>query len=299
MYTIKKDGQRTQIKSVDAMSSQEFVRYLRQQSKILISDLWSYRELIHNLVLQDLKVRYKNSFLGIFWSLLNPLLMMAVFTAVFTIMRGEAIKSFPVFVLMGLLPWQFFANSIMACTSCIVGNGHLINKVYFPREILVISSVTSNLINFLIALLLVIPVLLFFNITLTPWILLLPIVILIQYIFTLGIGFLVATANVFYRDIQMIVDVILLAGFFLTPIFYPLDTLPRSYYFLGVEWDIWRLMYYLNPMASIIANYRVITLDSSAPALDFLIRTFATALLCLGLGLIIFYQYKSRFSEEV
>lgn len=299
MYIVEKKDQHTTIKVIEKVPLAQFPEYSWVQGKMRLQALWSFRELIRNLVARDLKIRYKNSILGIIWSLLNPLLMMIVFTTVFTIMRNEAIENYPVFILVGLLPWQFFANSVMGATSSVVGNAHLINKVHFPREILVISGVLSNLVNFLIALLILIPILILFKINVTPWILLLPVMILIQVIFTLGIGFIVATANVFYRDVQMIMEVVLLAGFFLTPVFYSINILPRSYMLAGFSLDIWQLTYYLNPMASIIANYRVIIFNGAPPAFDFLVRTFLTACLFLSVGLFIFYRYNTQFSEEV
>lgn len=299
MYVIEKDGPRTVIHVVEATTLRQRLYYFVRQSKLRVRELWAFRELVKNLVVRDLKVRYKNSVLGVLWSLLNPLLMMVVFTAVFTVMRGQAVSDFPVFVLIGLLPWQFFSNSVMAATGAVVGNAHLINKVYFPREVLIISGVLSNLVNFLLALVVLVPIMLLFHIPLTIWAALLPLVILVQLIFTLGVSFVVATANVFYRDVQMIMDVVLLAGFFLTPIFYSLDILPHSYRLWGINLDVWRLMYYFNPMASIIANYRVILLGGGSPALDFFTRTLATALVFLAVGMLVFYRYQSRFSEEI
>lgn len=299
MYVIERKGNYTRISVVTPTSPVGFLLYLFNQMRSRLRELWAFRELILNLVVRDLKVRYKNSALGVVWSLLNPLLMMVVYTAVFTVMRGQAVNQYPVFVLVGLLPWQFFVNAIMSSTASIVSNAHLINKVYFPKEALVIAAVLSNLVNFLIGMLVLIPILFLFKINFSGWITLLPIMILVQMLFTLGIGLITATANVFYRDVQMIMDVVLMAGFFMTPVFYSLDILPHSYVLFGVNVDVWRLMYYFNPMASIIANYRVIIFDGAPPALDFLIRTLLTALVFLGIGLAIFYRYQGRFSEEV
>ncbi len=299
MHTVQKNGSQTIIEATESMSSPNLLSYAWRQTLALGIEVWTHRELIQNLVIRDLKLRYKNSVLGVIWSLLNPLLMMIVFTTVFTVMQGQAIKNYPVFLLVGLLPWQFFATAVTASASSIVNSASLINKVYFPREILVISIVSSNFVNYLIALLVLFPILFVFNIRTTQWILFLPLMILIQLIFTLGIGFITATTNVFYRDVQMLLDVLLLAGFFLTPIFYPMNILPRSYMLFGFDLDIWRLVYYLNPMASIIANYRVIIVEGAPPALDFLLRTLITSLICLATGLIVFHVYKSRFSEEI
>ncbi len=299
MYVVEKTGSRTVIRVVEVSGFRDRMAYLVRQLVLRAHELWDFRELVKNLVVRDLKVRYKNSVLGVLWSLLNPLLMMMVFTAVFTVMRGKAVNDFPVFVLVGLLPWQFFSNSVMAATGSIVGNAHLINKVYFPREVLVLSAALSNLVNFLLALVMLFPIMFLFHIPLTGWILLLPAVIFVELVFLLGVGFIVAAANVFYRDVQMIMDVVLLAGFFLTPIFYSLDILPHSYVLFGVNFDVWRLTYYFNPMASIIANYRVILLGGAPPALDFFTRTLVTSFSFLAIGLLVFYRYQSRFSEEI
>jgi ABC-type polysaccharide/polyol phosphate export permease len=264
--------------------------------------LIQYRELLGNLVIRDLKVRYKNSVLGVLWSLVNPLLMMIVFTVVFTVMApvsSASVKSFPVFVLCGLLPWNFFTTSIIGSTISIVSNAPLIKKVYFPREVLPLSMILANLVNFFIALIVLFVMILAFGIPLTRWILYLPVVILIQIVFTLGIGLFLATINVFYRDTQQIMDVLVLAWFFMTPIFYPIDILPRNYELLGFNLDVWRLAYILNPMASLIATYRVILYTGAPPALDFLIRTALTAGVTLVIGWLVFNRYSWSFAEEL
>ncbi len=264
--------------------------------------LFQYRDLTRNLVSRDLKVRYKNSVLGILWSLMNPLLMMIIFTIVFRVMAPiptEEIKNFPLFVLCGLLPWNFFAASVIGSTGSIVSNAALLKKVYFPREVLPLSLVLANLINFLIALVILFFVIIFFQTPLTIWLIYLPFVILIQVIFTLGIGFFLATINVFYRDTQQVMDVLMLAWFFITPIFYPLSILPRNYDVFGFTLDVWRLSYILNPMASLIANYRVILVDGSPPALDFLLRTLLTAIGVFIVGWLVFNRYSWRFAEEL
>lgn len=264
--------------------------------------LLQYHDLIRNLVIRDLKVRYKNSVLGVLWSLMNPLLMMVVFTVVFTVMapvRSASVHNFPVFMLCGLLPWNFFAASVIGSTVSIVANAPLIKKVYFPREILPISMVLANLVNFLIALIVLFGMILIFRMPLTIWLLYLPVIILIQVIFALGIGFFLATLNVFYRDTQQIMDVVMLAWFFMTPIFYPIDILPRNYQLFGFTLDVWRLDYILNPMASLIANYRVILYSGAPPALDFLIRTAITAGVIFLVGWFVFNHYSWRFAEEL
>jgi ABC-type polysaccharide/polyol phosphate export permease len=263
-------------------------------------ELIRYRELIGLLVLRDLKVRYKNSALGFLWSLLNPLAMMAVFTVVFTFMMpNNTIRNFPVFVLCAILPWNFFRETVMGSVQSIVSNANLIKKVYFPREVLPLALNLSNLLNFLLAFLVLFAMLFIFRVPLSRWIWLLPIVVLTQLLFTLGLSFILATAYVFYRDTGMIMDVVILAWFFVTPIFYPIDILPRDRMVLGMSLDIHRLTYILNPMASLISTYRVILYQSGRPAPDFFLRTFVTSLATLVIGYWVFTRYSSVFAEEV
>lgn len=266
-----------------------------------IRELIEYRDLVRNLVGRDLKVRYKNSFLGFFWSLLNPLAMMVVFTVVFTIMLpNSGLERFPVFVLCALLPWNLFSSSVMTSIHSIVGNAHLIKKVYFPREVLPLSTVLANLVNFLLALIVLFAMMFALRTPLTRWALLLPVIIFIQLIFTLGLAFFLSTVNVFYRDTPMIMDVAMLAWFFLTPVFYPITILPHYYRTpFGFSLDIQRLAYILNPMASLIASYRVILYHGAPPALDFLFRTLVTALAFLVGGYLVFLRYSRVFAEEL
>jgi len=265
-----------------------------------LAELIRYRELVKNLVLRDLKARYKNSVLGFLWSLLNPLLTMLVFTVVFTFMMpNNRIAKFPVFLLCALLPWNFFQTSLIGCVNSIVGNAALVKKVYFPREVLPLSTVLSNLVNFLLALLVLFAMLFLFRIPLTKWALWLPFVMVTQVIFTLGLGLLLAAANVFYRDTAVIMGVVLQAWFFLTPVFYPIDILPTERYVAGVNLNLHRLTYILNPMASIVSSYRVILYHGAPPALNFMLRTFATAVAVLLLGYLVFSRYSGAFGEEV
>lgn len=265
-----------------------------------LTELLRYRELIANLVVRDLKVRYKNSVLGVLWSLVNPLAMMAVFTVVFTIMLpNNTIPNFPVFVLCAILPWNFFRDSVMGSTASIVSNSSLIKKVYFPREALPLSVILANSVNFLMALVVLFAMILVFRIRLTGWVLLLPVVILTQLLFTTGLGLMLSTANVFYRDTAMIMDVVMLAWFFLTPVFYPIEILPEQKLLFGIALNVRRLAYILNPMASLIASYRVILYHGARPAWDFFLRTVITSLLTLVVGYWVFLRYRKTFAEEV
>ena len=286
---------------MDSASSFPRVRFGRPGSLVAhLRELMRYRELIYNLTVRELKARYKNSVLGFFWSLLNPLGMMLVFTVVFTIMMpNNAISNFPIFVLCGLLPWNFFSSGVMSGTNSVVASGELVKKVYFPREVLAIATTLANLINFLLALLVLFAAVAVFRARLSPYVWMLPVVILIQTCFLLGMAFILSTLHVFYRDTMMILDVVMLAWFFLTPVFYPIEILPRSYELLGLTLDLHRIMYVLNPMASLISAYRDLIYWGYRTDFDFILRTALTAVAVLVFGYWFSTRYSHRFGEEV
>ncbi len=263
-----------------------------------LQELVRYRDLLGNLVLRDLKVRYKNSVLGVLWSLLNPLLMTLVFTIVFTLMLPSSIDKFPVFFMAGFLPWSFFASSVSSATGSIVNNAGLIKKVYFPREILPLADVLSNLVHLLVAFVVLFGMILAFGVRLTPSVLLLPIIVLAEVMFITGMALLLATANVFYRDTQHILQVVLQAWFFLTPIFYPITLMPQNKVIFGVTVNIQFWARRLNPMASLIASYQDVLYWGSPTGWDFFLRTFATCLIVLIIGYAVFAHYSHRFGEE-
>ena len=257
------------------------------------------REMVFYLVVRELKARYKNSVLGFLWSLLNPLGMMLVFTVVFTVVMPSRIDRFPIFLLCGLLPWNFFSAGVMVSINSIVGNAGLVTKVYFPREVLPIASVLANLVNFVLALVVLFVVLIVFHAQFSPWLWLLPVVIAIQTCFILGMALILSTVQVFYRDTLMIMDVVMLAWFFLTPVVYSIDALPRTYVILGVNLDVQRIMYIINPMASLVATYRDLLYWGYRTNMDFFLRTGVTALAVLVFGYWIFTKHSRRFGEEV
>ena len=230
--------------------------------------------------------------------------MMVVYTVVFVFMRRSDNgnvpgTNFPVFVLCALLPWNFFSGSVMQATGSITENASLVKKVYFPREILPLSVVLSNLVNFGISLMILLPMILIFRIKITPWILMLPVVILIQFCFITGMSFLLSTLNVFYRDTKAIMDVAMMAWFFLTPVIYPIDILPQSRQILGWTINVHRWTRILNPMASLVAAYRDVLYYGRLVGPDFLARTAVTSLAVLFVGYAVFYKYSWAFGEEV
>ncbi len=268
--------------------------------RVRLVEFFRYRELLYNLVVRDLKVRYKNSLLGVAWSLLNPLFMMLVFTVVFTVMQRSDIERFPLFVLCALLPWDFFRSSVTRATGSIVENAHLIKKVYFPREVLPLSIVLSSLVNFLLALTVLFGMMVILRAPFTLWLLYLPLIILTQIVFSAGVTLLLSTVNVFYRDTQHIMEVLMLGWLFATPVFWNHEILPESADFpAGITWPVRRLTFILNPMASLISAYRDILYFGRRIDFYFLSRTIVTALAFLVIGYWVFVRYSKIFGEEV
>lgn len=265
-----------------------------------LQELYRFRDLIYHLVVRELRARYKGSVLGFLWSLLNPLMMMAVFTVVFTlIMPNNALPNYPIFLLCGLLPWNYFSAGVMTGIHSVVSNANLVKKVYFPREVLPIASALAQLVNFLLALVVLFALLFVFQASLSPRLWMLPIVILIQTSFIIGIVLFLSAINVFYRDTMMIMDVVILAWFFMTPVFYPLDILPQSYDFMGYVVNVHRLMNILNPMASIINAYRDLLYLGTYTEIDFLLRTALTSFGVLIFGYWFFTRLSGDFGEEL
>ncbi len=275
---------------------------LRERFKALSK----YRYLLTNLVIRDIKARYKNSVLGILWSMLNPLGLMLVFTVVFTVLgRGGGYRQYPVFVLVGIMPWNFFSGALTGGTTSIIANSSLIKKVYFPRELLPAATILSNLVNFGFTFLVLVAFVYAYGIGLTVHALWVPVIVLTQVIFTLGVVFLLSAVAVFYRDVIMILPVIVQAWFFLTPIFYPFEFFGSSSAILGITFNPAQVMRWLNPMASIIDSYRTVlwgTQGGIGPASMnpvFLLRTLVTAVIIFIIGYAVFIRSEHLFGEKL
>lgn len=255
------------------------------------AEILKYRELLRNLVLRDLKLRYRNSALGFLWSLLNPLILMAVLTVVFTVLlRNSAVPNFPIFVLIGILVWNLHTSCLVGATASVVYAAPLVNKIYFPRIVLPSSVVFANVINFLLSMIAFMAAAIAFSVHFSTSLLLFPVILLIQILFSLGLAFIVSVLNVYYRDTQIILETLLFGWFFLTPIFYRMEDL-----FPGAA----RLVYIINPMASLVEAYRAVLYSGALPDLFFLGRTAATCLIIAGIGLVVFQRHAHQLSEEL
>lgn len=255
-----------------------------------LEEIYKYREMIVSLVQRDLKGRYKNSMLGFFWSYLNPLLQLVVYTFVFSIVMRNNIEKFYLFLFVALVPWMFFSTALNTGAGCIVHQSDMVKKIYFPREILPIVNVTSGFVNMLLSFVVVFAVLLIsgFGINLRViWFL--PVVMIIEYFLTLGMVFLVSSVTVYLRDIEYMLSILTLAWQFLTPVMYSIEMVPERYLTL----------YRLNPMTPIIEAYRSILYYKTMPNLLILLESAGFAVFFMIIGVLVFEKLQRRFVEEL
>ncbi len=255
-----------------------------------IRALAGYRHLLRNLVLKDLKLKYRGSVFGFLWSLANPLLMIVVYTVAFTVFLQRGSEGFVFYLMLGILAWTFFAGSISASTASIADNGGLVKSVFFPRAILPLATVLFNLAQYLLTIVVFLPfMLLYYGIAPAAPMLLFPIFLLLQSVFTVGLALLLATATAFFRDVKHLVDVGLAALFWLTPIVYTIDNLPERV----------RLPILFSPMAPYITAYHNVFYDRVWP--EPLTWTLAVvyALVALFIGLAVIVRYDEQFAERV
>lgn len=256
----------------------------------LFKNLYNYRLLLRSNVKKDIRGKYKASFLGVLWTFVNPLLTTLVYAIVFPFILKNTEPHYVTFLIIGILPWTYFANTIIIGTTSILNNAGIIKKVYFPREILPISANMSGLVNFLISCLIIFIFLICSGIWFSPYILFLPLIIFIQFIFQLGIILIVSAIDVYVRDAEYIINFLISMLFYLTPIVYSAKMFEGS--------PIANLIR-LNPMATIINSYRNVLFYQTFPEVKALLLTFGASLALLWIGFKIFNRLQRGFAEEV
>ncbi|MGI8855155.1 MAG: ABC transporter permease [Thermomicrobiales bacterium] len=255
--------------------------------------LFERRDLIWELTARNLKVRYRRSVFGFLWAILNPLLNALVFGFVFGVLLKSSIDRFVLFVLIGFMAWGAFAASVLESMAVITGSSALVARVRFPHEVLPISTVLANMINLVLAALpSIFVVMAITHSPLHPQLILFPLVLICLFAFSLGVGFMSAAANVFFRDTRNFLDVVISLWFFLTPIIYNLDA-------VFVTPRLQRLVYWLNPMASLITLLRHMFYTGYWDAPSFLLRTTVACFAVLIAGWVFFAKLSERFVEEL
>jgi ABC-type polysaccharide/polyol phosphate export permease len=251
----------------------------------LLIESFRYRELIWALAIKELKIRYKRSVLGFLWALLNPLLLMLVLAVVFSTVMNVNMPHYAIFLLSGLLPWTFLSQSLSYAAESIVGNGDLIKKVRVPKLVFPMAAVVSNMINLLLSF---IPLVLIILVSGAPlhwtWIYL-PVPLLAFTILTLGATFFFATANVYYRDVAHILQILLQVWFYVTPIIYTIDIFPAKY----------RWIFKLNPVIFALNGFHLSIYNGMLPAFESVFASFVCAFVALSIGFAIFRKYQDEF----
>ena len=254
----------------------------------LFKEIWDYRTMISSLVKRDLRGRYKGSVLGFLWTFLNPLLQLIVYTFVFSVIMRAGIEDYYLFLFVALVPWTFFYTAVGGGAGCITSQQNLVNKIYFPREVLPISYVLSQLINMLLSFIVVAAVLIISGkgINLAVW-WYLPIIILQETLLAFGLTLLVSGITVYFRDMQFLLNIVLMAWQFLSPVMYSVDMVPEQF----------RGIFNLNPMTPIIVAYRDVLYYKQAPALRTFVLGTIMGIVMLFIGWLSFGKLKKHFAE--
>ncbi len=271
--------------------------------KTKLKDLYEYRELLFNLTRKEIKVKYKNSVLGILWSMINPLIMLLVFYIAFGLffkVQGNGIEFFAIYLMTGILPWNFLANSLNLAVGTVVSNGNLVKKVYFPREVLPLANVGAAAFNFILQSIVLFVFMLVIWYRFSPLLLLFPLVMLLETLFIIGLALFLSALNVFFRDLQHLTEIVLMAWFWMTPIVYPIT-------YVTEKMPGWvQTIYFLNPMTHIIQLWHEIIYNPAVhgPTTSYISTKglIGTAIFSVGfvvLGYLFFASREGRFAEFI
>lgn len=255
-----------------------------------IKDIYAYRDMIYSLVRRELRGRYKGSFLGFLWTYINPLCQVIIYSAVFSIIFRVQIEKFYLYLIIGMMPWTFFSSSVQGGSTSVRAQSDMVKKIYFPREVIPISYVTSTFVNMLLSFIIV-----FLAVLVSGFgfywraLLFLPLIMVLEYFLALGLAFVVSAVTVYFRDLEQIVGVLLMAWIYVTPIMYNIDYVPEQY----------RPLLMLNPMTPIVEVYHQILYYRMLPTRNYLILAAGTSIVALAAGFILFSRLDRNFAEEL
>lgn len=255
-----------------------------------VREIWAYRELLFFLIWRDIKIRYKQTFLGASWAIIQPLSTMLIFTLFFgklARMPSDGIP-YPLFAYAGLLPWTFFANAVINSSNSLVANTSLITKVYFPRVIIPAAAVAAGLLDFVIAFILLIPLLIYYQVTITWWVLMVPVFVLLATLLALAVGMWASALNVRYRDVRYALPFLIQLWLFASPVIYPASILPER----------WRWLLSLNPVTGIIEGFRASLFGKPFDVVA-IILSIALTVIFLIYSTYVFRRVESTFADIV
>lgn len=274
-----------------SMHLDEYYDSSRRPSPILeeVLALIKYRELISQFVSRSIKTRYKRSVLGVLWTLLNPLLTMTVLTIIFSQVFRFSVENYPIYVLCGLVVWNFFSSVTSGAMSDMLWSGNLLGRIYMPKSVFAVSAVGTGLINLLLSLIPVFIIALILQVQINPAIILMPLSILLLAIFSLGLGLTLSTAAVFFGDMEPVYNVVLMIWFYATPIIYPVEVIPERF-----QWLI-----RLNPLYYLLTIFRDPLYKGTVPDLSFWLISSILALVMLMIGAYIFTSKSNEYAYRI
>ena len=253
-------------------------------------EIYAYRDMIYSLVRRELRGRYKGSVLGFLWTYINPLCQIIVYSIVFRIVFKVNIDKFYLYLIIGMMPWTFFNSSVQGGSTCIRAQADMVKKIYFPREVIPISYVTSTFINMLLSFIIVFLACFVAGYGIKVHVIFyLPLIMIIQYFFVLGIAFFVSAITVYFRDLEQIVGVILMAWIYATPIMYNIEYVPEQY----------RQYIVMNPMTPIVEIYHQLLYYRITPTRNYWIIAIVAAIFSCIVGVITFEKLTEGFAEEM
>ena len=255
-----------------------------------IKNIWKFRDMIYELTHRELRGKYKGSVLGFLWTYINPLAQMIVYYFVFSQIFRSGIEQFHIYLIVSMFPWNMFIGGVMQGLGSIRYQGDLVKKVYFPRQILPMVSLTVNCINMLISFVIIYSILLIsgwgINLEIQLWLIL---VVVLEYLFSLGLALMLSAIEVYFRDVEHIISVLMMIWMYVTPMFYSLETIPEK--FLPA--------FRCNPMLYIIGMYQQILYHKVAPEPEYLIKAVICAAVSMAIGWTVFTKLEKRFAEEL
>lgn len=253
--------------------------------------IFKHWELIKHLTQKEIKARYKQSFLGFFWVVLNPLFQMLIMSFIFSkVMKVSNLGvPYPIYLYAGLLPWLFFANSLSNATEELVENASLIKKIYFPREILILTALLAKVFDFALSALIFVGLLIWYGIPFTPYMVLFFPLFALQFLFTYGVSLFLAATNLFYRDVRYLLSLIITLWFYLTPVIYATELFPSQY----------RWIFRINPMSVFINAYRQVLLAHDWPNFQSLGVGILLSVVIFLLSMRVFKRLEGMFADVV
>ncbi len=263
---------------------------LRDDLREMVAELVQYRELLASLTRRDLLLRYKQTIMGFGWSILMPVTYMVIFSLIFTrVVKLDTGVPYPIYAYTGLLPWNFFASSLRFAVVSLTSNSTLVTKVYFPREILPFSVILVSLVDFAVGAIVLAGLMAWYGVGVHASLLLLPVVVLVQVLFTAGVTLLLAMGNLFYRDVKYLIEIVITLWMFATSVVYPVQRIGGR---LGP-------LLALNPMTPIIDAYRAVVLHGEPPAAGPFLGAAAFSVALLAASWLAFHRAEFRFAESI